>query len=240
MSVVGGGAEGGGGGGDNIICGETDAAGAFLEEAQAARAAYTDAKAKNDVAVQNFALYTGQPDGKAFVDEQAYKAALANKNAAQTNKTKYEDSEKDHRSKKGYGYDEIVLRMKNATMRLKETEAILERAYWTWRATQHVKNQLSADVKIATDEAKAALKKLNRYTIQATRGFEDVEGCPMVSLIMFVCAPAAVNRPNPRLTLPPPRSSSAGTNNSSPSATTNKAGGASNVAASSKYSNSRR
>lgn len=240
MSVVGGGAEGWGGGGDNIICGETDAAGAFLEEEQAARAAYNVAKGKKDVAFQKFALYTGPPDGKAFVDEQAYKAALADKNAAQANKAKYEEAKDAHRSKKGHTYDEIVLRANNATLRQKETEATRARAHGTWRATQLVKTQLHTDVKVATDEAKDALKKLDKYTIQATRGFEDVEGCPMVSLNMFVCPPAAVNRPNPRLTLPPPRSSSAGTNTSSPSARTKTAGGASNVAASSKCSNSRR
>ena len=210
MSVVGGGAEGGGGADDDVICTETAAAGAFfVEEEAAARAAYTLAKGKKDVAFQAFAAYTSAPDGKAFLDEKAYKEALLDRNAAQALKSKYETAIKNHRSKKGHSYEELVLRASNETARAKETEVVRARTHEVWKATQLVKKALNEEVKIATDEAKEALKNLNRYTMQAMRGFEDVEGCPMVSLHVFVCPPAVLNRPNPRLTLPPHRSSSA-------------------------------
>ena len=101
MSVVGGGAEGDGGAADDVICIETDAAGAFLVEEQAARAAYALAKGKKDVAFQAFAKYTGAPDGKAVLDEKAYKDAMTVAKTAAAAKKACDQAEKGHRTQQG-------------------------------------------------------------------------------------------------------------------------------------------
>ena len=186
MSVVGGEAEGGGAAAaaEEIICIDTTTAGGYVEGEQAARAAWTLAKSAEQVAFQAFAAYTSAPDGKASRDETAYKDALNVAKTTLTEKKACEDAVKAHRTKLGHNFNELVTRAKDATVKASEAEVARARTHAVWKLTSQEKTKLATIAKIARLATRDALAKLNTFTTQANRGFEEVD-CPGVSLYLL-------------------------------------------------------